>query len=105
MTLHKALHGRDNVDILCVSRKKGGRAIDSSKDSVDASTQRPEHYREKQGGLMTATKNDTNRTKTNRTASTKKQKGKEKQLYGRFKRLINYISHEKNLDMAKKRKH
>ena len=43
------------------------------------------------GGLITATKNDTN----NRMRIIRKQKWEEKQLYGRFKRLINNIPHEK----------
>ena len=34
---------------------------------------------------------------------TRKQKWKEKQLYGRFKQLINNVSRE-NLDVAKKKK-
>ena len=33
----------------------------------------------------------------------KKQKSEEKHLYGRFKRLMNNISHEKKLDVANKR--
>ena len=40
MTMHKALHPRDDVDRLYVSRKEGGRWLASIKDSVDASIQR-----------------------------------------------------------------
>ncbi len=39
MTMHKALHHRDDVDILYVSRKEGGRGFASIEDSVDASIQ------------------------------------------------------------------
>ena len=39
MTMHKALHPRDNVDRLYVSRKEGGRGLASIEDSVDASIQ------------------------------------------------------------------
>ena len=39
MSMHKALHPRDDVDRLYVSRKEGGRGLASSEDSVDASTQ------------------------------------------------------------------
>ena len=39
MTMYKALHPRDDVDRLYVSRKKGGRELDSIEDSVDASMQ------------------------------------------------------------------
>ena len=42
MTIHKALHSRDDVDRLYVSRKKGGRGLASIEDSVDASIQRHE---------------------------------------------------------------
>ena len=47
MTLHKALHPRDDVDRLYVSRKEGGRGLASIEDSVDASIQRLEDYIEK----------------------------------------------------------
>ena len=40
----------------------------------------------------------------NRMTITRKQKWVEKQLYGRFKRLINNISQPENLDVAKKKK-
>ncbi len=38
--MHKALHPRDDVDRLYVSRKEGGRGLANTEDSVDASTQR-----------------------------------------------------------------
>ena len=63
-------------------------------DSVDASIQRLEDYREKhEGGMITAIRKDTDNTMDNRI--TRKQKGEEKQIYGCFKRLINNISNEK----------
>ena len=37
MTMQKALHPRDDVDRLCVSRKLGGRGLASIEDTVDAS--------------------------------------------------------------------
>ena len=37
MTIHKALHPRDDVDRLYVSRKVGGRELAIIEDSVDAS--------------------------------------------------------------------
>ena len=73
MTMHKALHPRDDVDRLYVSRKEGGRGLYSTEDSVDASIQRLEDYIEKnEGGLITATRNDNENTKTNRMAITRK---------------------------------
>ena len=44
MTMHKALHPRDDVDGLYVSRKEGGRGLASIEDTVDASIQRLEDY-------------------------------------------------------------
>ena len=43
----KALHLRDDIDRLCVSRKNGGRGLASIEDSVDALIQRLEDYIEK----------------------------------------------------------
>ena len=37
MTMHKALHPRDDVDRLYVSRKDGGRGLANIEDSVDSS--------------------------------------------------------------------
>ena len=58
MTMHKALHPRDDIDSLYVQRKEG-----SIEDSVDASMQWLEDYIEKhEGGLITAIRNDTDNT-------------------------------------------
>ena len=74
MTMHKALHPRDDVDRLYVSRKKGGRGHTSTEDSIDASIQRLEVYIENCGeGLITATRNNSD-TKAKRTTITRKQK-------------------------------
>ena len=59
-------------------------------------THRYDDYREKhERGLITAIRNDTDNTMDNRIAITRKEKWEGKQLYGRFKRLINNISHDK----------
>ena len=84
-----------HVDRLYVSRKERGRGLASIEDSVDASIQRLEDYIEKhEGGLIIAIRNDTDNTIDDR-MTTRKQKWDEKQLYDRFKRLINNISHQK----------
>ena len=44
MTMHKALHPRDDVDRLYVSRKDGGRGLTSIEDSVDTLIQRLKNY-------------------------------------------------------------
>ena len=62
----------------------------------EASIQQLEDYIQKRdGGLITAIRNNTDNTKDNRMTITMKQKWERKQLYGRFKRLINNISHDK----------
>ena len=79
MIMHKALHPKNDVDRLYVSRKERGRRLASIEDSVDALIQRLEDYIEKhEGGLITAIKNDSDNTMTNRMTITRKQKWKEK---------------------------
>ena len=96
MTMHKALHPRDDVDRLYVSRKQGGRGLASIEDTVDESIQRLEDYIEKhERGLITTIRVDTDNTINERMTTTRKQKWEEKQLYGHFKSLINNISHQK----------
>ena len=75
MTMHKALHPRDDVDRLYVSRKEGGRGLASIEDSVDTSIHRLENYIQKhEGGLITATVHETENTMNNRMTVTRKQK-------------------------------
>ena len=101
--MHKALHPRDDVDRLYVSRKEGGRGLASIEDSVDALIQRLEDYIQKyEGRLIPATRNDTDNTMDNRMTITRKQKWEGKQLYGRFKRLIRNISHDKTWTWLRK---
>ena len=96
---------KHDVVTLYVSRKEGGRRLGSIKDSVDASIQRLEDYIEKlKDGLITAIKNDTDNTVNNRITITRKQTMEEKQLYGRFKRLINNILFEKTWTWRRKGK-
>ena len=65
--MHKALHPRDDVDRLYVSRKEGGRGLTSIEDNVDASIRRLEDYMEKyERGLITAIRNDIDNTMNNR---------------------------------------
>ena len=100
--MHKALHPRDGVDKLYVLRKGEGRGLASIEDSFDASIQKLEDYIEKhEGGLIVAIKNDSDNTMINRMTITWK-KCEEKQLYWRFKRLINNISHEKTWTWLRK---
>ena len=87
MTMHKALHPRDGIERLYVSRRERERELSSIEDSVGTSIQCLEDYVEKRRGrLITATRTNTNDTRTSRTTITRKQKWEEKQLYGSFKR-------------------
>ena len=87
MPMHKALHCREDVDRLCVSRKERGGGLTRIKDSVDASIQQLKDYIEKcRGKLITATRNNTDDTRINRTKIIRKQKWEEKRLYELFKR-------------------
>ena len=80
-----------------VSRKDGGRGLTSIEDSVDASIQRLEDYIQKHDvGLITAIRNNNDNTMDNRMTITWKQ------LYGRFKRLINNISNDKSWTWLRK---
>ena len=96
MTMHKVLHPRDDVDILYVSRKEGGRRLVSIEDSGDESIQRLEDYIQKHGGgLITVIINDNDNTMDNRMTVSRIQKWEVKQICRRFKRLINNISYDK----------
>ena len=77
MTMHNALHPRDDVDRLYVSRKEGGRGLFSIEDSVDVSIKRLEDYIQKQEGwLITAIRNNTDNTKDKRKTITGNKNGK-----------------------------
>ena len=89
MNMHKALYPRDDDDRLYVSRKEGRWRLASIEDIVDASIQQLKDYIEKHEGLITAIKNDTDNTVTNRITISRKQKWEEKW---------------ENIDVAKKRK-
>ena len=81
MTMHKALHPRDDVDRLYVPRKEGGRGLASIEDSVDTSIQRLEDYIEKhERGLITAIRNNTDNTIDDKNQETKN--GKENNSMG-----------------------
>ena len=81
ITMHKALHSRDDVDRLYVSRKEGRRGLAKIEDCVEASIQLLKDYIQKhEGGLVTAIRNDTDNTMDKRITITRKQKREEKQL-------------------------
>ena len=79
MTMHKALHPKDDVDRLYEQKKEEGRRLASIEDSVDTSIQRLEDYIEKhERGLITAIRNNADNTIDNRMTKTWKQKWEEK---------------------------
>ena len=103
MTMQKALHSKDDVNRLYVTRKEGGRGLACIEDSVDRFMQRLEYYIEKhERGLITAIRNNTDNTTENRMTKTSKQKWEEKQLHGRFKRIIHNITHDKTWTWLRK---
>ena len=77
------------TDYMCQEKKEENLPV--LKTVLDASIQRLEDYIEKRGPrLITATRNNDDNTKTNIKKTQKnnrKQKGVEKQSFGRFKRL------------------
>ena len=84
LTMHKALHSRDDVDRLYTSRKDGGRGFASIEDNVDASIRRLEDYVEKhEKRLITAISTDN--TKTNRVTIARKKIGKKNNSIGVLK--------------------
>ena len=75
MTMHKALHPRDVIERLYVSRKEGGTGLATIEDNVHASILRLEDNKEKyERGLITAIRNDTDNTINDRMTITRKQK-------------------------------
>ena len=104
MTMFKALHPRDDVDRLYVSRRDGRRGFASIENNMDTSIQRLKDYIEKHvGRLITAIRNNTNDTRTSRMIITRKQKWGKRQLYGHFKWLTSDISHKKTWMWLRKR--
>ena len=98
MTMHKALHPRDDTDRLYVSRKEGGRGLANIEDCVNTTIKALEDYTQKSTErLITAARNsDCNIWTIRDTTKTRKQKWEEKQLYGYFKRQTAEIAHEKS---------
>ena len=81
--MHKALHPRDDVNRLYVSRKEGRRGLASIEDSVNASIQRLEDYIEKlERRLITAIRNETDNTMDNRMTIIRDKNGKKNNSMG-----------------------
>ena len=92
--MHKALHARDDVDRLYISRKERGKFA-SIDDSVDTSIQFENYVEESGGRLITVTRNNTENTGINRRKIARKHTWKDKQLYESFKCQTSDISLEK----------
>ena len=75
MIIHKALHLRDDINRVCVSRKEGERGLTIIEDSIDTSIQGLDIYIKKsKGRLITVTRNSTGNIKINKTTMIRKQK-------------------------------
>ena len=87
------MYSKDDTDNLYVSREKGRRGRISIKGSIDTLIRRLEDYIKKnKERLITVTRNNTSNKRMNRTIIARKQKWKEKQMYGYFKRKTSKIS-------------
>ena len=103
ITRRKALHPCGDVDRLYVSRKKEGRGFASMEDSVNTSIQWLQDYiGQPRRKTDYSHRNNPDNTSTNRKIIIRKQKWEEKQIYGRFKRLICNISYEKTYSWIRK---
>ena len=80
MIMRKALHPRDDVDRLYVSRKEGGSGLISLEYSVDTTIQLEDYIENIGGRLIISTRNNTNNTRTRKTTITTK-KREEKNLW------------------------
>ena len=102
MAMHKALHPRDGVERLYVSRKDGGRGLNIIEDSVGASIKTQRLYTKNTMEDSLQLSETILRTGwDNRMTITREKMGR-KQLYGRLKRLIDNISHEKTWTWVRK---
>ena len=97
MPMHEALHLRDEINRLYVSRKEGGRIISSIENCIDVSIQGLENYIKKSNErLITAAHNGISNIRPDRKMTkTRKQKWEEKHIYGYFKRPTGKITQEK----------
>ena len=103
MMMHKALHLRDDIDRLYVSRKEGRKGLASTQDNIDAFIQwQEDDIKKHKGRLIAVTRNNTDNTNINWTKITRKQKWEEKQLYGHFKQQTSEISHDKSWILQRK---
>ena len=94
--MHKALHPRDDVDRLCFKKRGRKRTCQHWRHQYN------DYIQKHEGELITAIRNETKNTMNNRMSITRKQKLEGKQLYGRFKRLINNILHDKTWTWLRK---
>ena len=101
--MHKALHPRDDIGRLYVSRKEGVSGLASTEDKrwyINTMTQRL--LKKSKGRLITATRNTTDNIRSSRTKITSKQKCEEKTTVWNFKRQASEITDEKTRTWLKK---
>ena len=103
ITMHKALYPETTWTDYMYQEKREEEDLPASKTALthpynDSKTTKKKH----DGGQITAIRNNTDNTIDNRMTKTRKQKWEEKQLHGRFKRLINNISHDKTCTWLRK---
>ena len=93
--MFKALHLRDDIDRLYMSRKEGGIRLTSVEDYMNASIRGLTDSIKRTKERLLSAINSTDDIRTNGTTINRKQKLEEKQLYGCFKQQTGKISHRK----------
>ena len=89
MTMHKALHP------ICTKKRGRKRTCQHRTQRWHIHTTTRRLHRKHEGWLITAIRNNTDNTIDNQMTITSELKWEGKQLHGRFKRLMNNISHQK----------
>ena len=80
-----------------MNKEEEGKGLPSSEDGRDASLHGIKYYiKENKGRLITATRNSQGNLKINWILRSRKEKWKEKQLYGYFKKQTNEILYKQN---------
>ena len=106
MTMHKALHPRDDTDRLYVKRKEGGRGLISIEDCVQRAKVVLDRYVQTNSEEIIKSARDSatnNKVENNGTVQqTRKERWEGKKLYGEFKRQIQDIADEKSWTWLRK---
>ena len=90
-----ALHLREDIDRLQISRKEGGGRLASFEDSFEDINRKKQELHKKEKSLIPAASNGIGNIRPDRKNNKNWGGWEEKQMYGDFKRQTNKIVHEK----------